>query len=165
MFLEYLRGKNIKEFLVPVMIVFLVIIIIYLVVINREEPITGVWICSPSFLKEAELDNVILYIGEYKNRLFYKEYDAYLFISQDGEAIENQKIKIKRYISSGKTAYSTVTGANSWMSADEEISANLKIRFCSRKQILTIFRTNPEKVIYAELFKDTVASAYAEAVE
>lgn len=144
-------GKS--QLLIGAIIVLISIII--LLVYRSTYQINGVWVADESFLNDAGLNQMILYIDDKTSGLVTTTRSGYLYADNEEGAIEDQKITLQltKTPSFGDCIIYDVKLDNvySW-------DTNVKFRFCTKKHILTVLS---DDTVFAEFYKDNQLSDYA----
>jgi hypothetical protein len=127
-----------------------VILLIIFLTYNKanDEIITGFWMASDEFKKQADLDQMVFYFGAGCGY----DYDGYILIATNGSIVHNDKTRFK------------ITPAGYFKNNTYSCEMETEIDFIPKVLNMTI---NPQKgsmelkngkVLYAKLFRDNITS-------
>lgn len=140
-----------------------IIIILTLIIISQafanSYDIHGVWAADTSFLEDAQLSTMTLYIGDTASKgIKSTTYAGYLYADNAQGAIEDQPVNIQLTpTSSGDGCLwykAEIDSTNNW-------DGDIKIRVCPKKHLMTVIS---DDTVYAELYKDNILTDYANRV-
>ena len=144
-------GKS--QLLIGAIIVLISIII--LLVYKSTYQINGVWVADESFLNDAGLNQMILYIDDKTSGLVTTTRSGYLYADNEEGAIEDQKITLQL---TKTPSFDNCVVYNVKLDNVYSWDSNVKFRFCTKKHILTVLS---EDTVFAEFYKDNQLSDYA----
>lgn len=147
------------------LVILIIIIILYSYILHNDRLlynnfINGFWKSDDKFCKDADIDDMILYLNTNTD-------DGYLIISKDNEIIENSKFNIKKKTTSNINnliPFNNTLGNQmleyqvDFISDDEDFTWNDGKYILNISIINSLILIYKNDVLYAKLYKENILS-------
>lgn len=130
--------------------IIVIIVLIIALICKCNYPIQGIWTADGSFLDEANLKSMTLYIGD---KVGFCKYLGYMYVESNEGILEDRAVTFKLHRTFCLNTYKGhIENSTLW-------TEKMTFRFCPKKNCMTIIRG---KTVYGELFKDTILTDFAQ---
>ncbi len=145
-----------KNIIVGIVIIVMVMLLVYM--FSTGYDIYGVWSADESFLDDAGLTELCLFVGDPLSG-FSSKRSGYLYAANKDGAIEDQRIEMNMSSKwSGDALWYNIMiePVNTWG------DGKVVMRVCPKRNLMTIMQGD---IIYAELYKDNILTDHARTVD